>query len=145
MNIARNEKALTRKQGAIPTSAMIVPASAGPRMREQCTTTRVQRDRVDARGPSPTISTTNDCRDGLSIASTEPRTSTSARTIHGSAAPRGGQREQRQRRDHQRELRVGQHAPLRQAVGEQAAPGAEQQDRQELEPGGQADRRRRTR
>ena len=39
MNIARNEKALTRKHGAMPTSAMIVPASAGPRMREQCTTT----------------------------------------------------------------------------------------------------------
>ena len=52
MNIARNENAFTRKHGAIPISAMIVPASAGPRMREEWTTTRVQRDRVDARGPA---------------------------------------------------------------------------------------------
>ena len=40
---------------------------------------------------------------------------------------------------HQR-LRELEQPPLRHAVGEQAAPGAEQQHRQELQRGGEADR-----
>ncbi len=86
MNIARNENALTRKHGAIPISAITPPASAGPRMREECTTTEFRATALTTRS-EPTISTTNDCRDGLSIASTAPRTRTSASTIHGAAAP----------------------------------------------------------
>ena len=86
MNIARNEKALTAKHGAMPTRAMIVPAAAGPMMREQCTTTLFNATAFKTRS-EPTISTTKDCRAGLSKAKTVPRTKTSASTIHGSTSP----------------------------------------------------------
>jgi len=65
---------------------MTVPASAGPMMRELWTTTEFSATALTTRS-EPTISTTKDWRDGLSIASTPPRTSTSASTIHGWAAP----------------------------------------------------------
>ena len=98
---------MTRKQGAIPTSAMIVPAAAGPRMREQWTTTRFSATALSTRS-APTISTTNDCRDGLSIARIDAADQHQHQHHPRLGRAGGGQREQRQRRDHQRQLRVGQ-------------------------------------
>ena len=81
----------------------------------------------------PTSSMTKLWRVGLSIAMTVPRASTSAKTISGVTEPRDRERPQRERG--QRHQRLGEHeqAPLGQAIGEQAAPGAEQQHRQELQ------------
>ena len=55
-------------------------------MRAVCTTTEFSATALTTRS-GPTISITNACRAGLSSASTEPRTSTSAKTIHASIAP----------------------------------------------------------
>ena len=52
---------------------------------------------------------------------------------------RDGEREERQRRHRHRRLRDQQEPPLREPVGQQPAPGADQQERQELQRRGEAD------
>ena len=77
---------MTRKHGPTPSSAINVPAAAGPRMREQWTTTEFSATALTTR-PGPTISTTNAWRAGLSTATIVPRTSTRASTIQACTAP----------------------------------------------------------
>ena len=85
MSIATNDSALSAKHGPTPSSAITVPASAGPTMRAVWTTTEFSATALTTRS-CPTSSITNDWRAGLSIASTEPRASTSAK--HHPAARR---------------------------------------------------------
>jgi hypothetical protein len=86
ISIAANEATLTPKQGVTPTIAMIAPASAGPTIRAACTMTLLSETALTTRS-GPTISMAKLCRVGLSTAFTEPRTKTSAQTIHGATAP----------------------------------------------------------
>ncbi len=88
----------------------------------------------------PTISIAKLCRVGLSTALTVPRTKTSAKTIQGATAPLTVTAKQAERGKRHQRLGDHQQAPLREAVGEQPAPGAEEQDRQELQRRGQPDR-----
>ena len=83
MSIATKLSALIAKQGPTPSSAITAPAAAGPAMRLVWTTTELSATALTIRS-GPTSSITNAWRAGLSIASTEPRASTSPNTIHGS-------------------------------------------------------------
>jgi hypothetical protein len=86
ISITPNVIALMKKQASTPSSAMSPPAAAGPRMRDECTTTELSATALTTRS-APTISLTNAWRAGLSMARTVPRTSTSPKTIHASTAP----------------------------------------------------------
>ena len=77
---------MTAKHAETPNSAISAPAAAGPRMRAVCTTTEFSATALTTRS-APTISATNACRAGLSIAVTMPRVSTSANTIQVSTEP----------------------------------------------------------
>ncbi len=74
------------KQRLTPKTAITVPARAGPAIREQWTTTEFSETALTIRS-WPTSSITKAWRAGLSIASTEPRASTSPNTIHGAMSP----------------------------------------------------------
>ena len=80
--MAANESALKAKQVPTPESAMTAPAVAGPMMRALCTTTEFSETALTTRS-GPTSSLTKLWRVGLSMALTEPRASTQAKTIHG--------------------------------------------------------------
>ena len=80
------ESALIAKQGPTPKTAITAPAAAGPAIREQWTTTEFSETALTIRS-GPTSSITNAWRAGLSIASTEPRASTSPKTIQGAMSP----------------------------------------------------------
>ena len=75
--IAPKLSALTAKQGPTPASAITPPASIGPAIRDVCTITLLSDTALTTRS-APTSSNTKLWRAGLSIASTVPRTSTSA-------------------------------------------------------------------
>ena len=137
-SIATNESALIAKQRPTPKTAITAPAAAGPAIREQWTTTEFSETALTIRS-GPTSSITKAWRAGLSIASTEPRASTSPKTIQGAMSPVAVSAHSVDRGHRHQRLRVLEQAQLRHAVGEQAAPGAEQQHRQELERGGDAD------
>ena len=105
-------------------------------MRAQCTITLFRLTAFTTRS-GPTISITKLWRVGLSIAFTAPRANTSANTIHGSTAPLAASAQSSQRGHHHRHLGHHQQPALVEAVGQQAAEGAEEQDRSELQGGGQ--------
>ena len=77
---------MNAKHGPTPSSAITAPAAAGPAMRDVWTTTELSATALTIRS-GPTSSITNAWRAGLSIASTEPRASTSANTISGVMCP----------------------------------------------------------
>jgi hypothetical protein len=77
--MAPNDSELSRKQGAIPTEAITMPASAGPMMRADWTMRLLRLTALTTRS-RPTSSITKLCRAGLSMALTAPRTNTSAYT-----------------------------------------------------------------
>ena len=84
--IAAKVSELRAKQGPTPAIAMTRAASAGPTRRAEWISTLLRLTALTTRS-GPTISIAKLCRVGLSIALTEPRTKTSASTIHASTAP----------------------------------------------------------
>ena len=119
--------------------AIRTPASAGPTMRADWTMTLLRLTALTTRS-GPTISITKLCRVGLSTALTAPRAKTAQVDHPRGDDAGGGDREQAERRQRHQRLGDDQQPPLREAVGEQAAPGAEEQHRQELQRRGHADR-----
>ena len=84
--IAANDAALTRKQSATPTVAIVRPASAGPATRATCTSALLSPTAFTRRAEL-TSSTRNACRAGLSTTFTAPRANTSTKIIHGCTTP----------------------------------------------------------
>jgi len=78
--------ALTRKTGPVPNQAMARPARAGPTMRAEL---KVAADRASAFGSSrvSTISETNACRTGVSIALTTPSRPAKTKTCQSRTTP----------------------------------------------------------
>ena len=77
MIIAANVSEFSRKQVAIPTVAIRIPASPGPKMRAAWISALLRPTAFTTRS-EPTISVTKLWRVGLSIELTVPRTKTSA-------------------------------------------------------------------
>jgi hypothetical protein len=69
--MARNETALRKKAGAIPTAAISPPAAAGPSTRAVLKLALFRPTALATRS-GPTISLTNDCRAGMSKAVATP-------------------------------------------------------------------------
>ncbi len=129
---ATYEAAFTSKQTARPTVAMSTPPIAGPMTLAPFMTMLF---RLTAFGSSsePTISTTNDCRVGLSNMFTNPSSKASRKTCQSRTDPGNGQDREHQSQHARGELRSEQDPPLVEAVRDQTAPCPEQQHRQELE------------
>ena len=85
-SIAPNDIELIKKQGAIPTDAITMPASAGPMIRDDWTIRLLRLTALTTRS-RPTSSITKLWRAGLSTALTEPRTNTSASTTSSETWP----------------------------------------------------------
>ena len=90
---------------------------------------------------APTISTTKLWRAGLSKALTQPRAKMRASTIAGVTAPRAVSAQSVSAGRTSERLRDREQTALGDAVGEQAAPHAREEHRQELQAGGDADER----
>ena len=116
-----------------------MPAPAGPKIRAEWIRKLLSPTALTTRS-EPTISMTKLWRVGLSTAFTEPRTKTSANTIQGSTAPVAVSPQSASAGSAISDWRRDQQRALRDAVGEQPAPGAEEEDRQELERGRHPDR-----
>ena len=89
---------------------------------------------------APTISIAKLWRVGLSTALTVPRAKTRAKTIHGSTTPARRQRPQRQGGERHRAWVTMSRERFGKRSASSAAPGAEQEQRQELQRRGQPDR-----
>ena len=73
---AAKDAALIRKTGPVPTSTMRNPASAGPMTRPRLNEALLSPTAL-GRSSRPTISMTNDCRAGASMAAPTPSSSAS--------------------------------------------------------------------
>jgi hypothetical protein len=116
----------------------MIPARAGPTTRAVCTSTLVEADRVDQPLGADQLdheALPGRVVDGEHGAAGEGGDVDHRRRHH----PGGGDREQPDRRQRHQHLGGDQQPPLRDAVGEQPAPGAEEQHRQELQRGDEAD------
>ena len=126
------DAALATNAQPVPTAVIITPATAGPRMRpvlkmaELMPTALVSSSR-------PTISTTNDCRTGVSTRGDDAEDG--GQREHVPVLHHAGDVEEAEQQGHHTERRLGdeQHPALVQPVGEDAAPEAEQQRRAELQ------------
>ncbi len=138
-SIATKLRALSAKQGPTPATAISTPASAGPTMRAVWTITLLSATALTIRS-GPTSS--DDERLARRVVDGVDRAADEHEPVdHPDLDGAGqGQREQRQRGDGHQRLRDHQQAALVVAVGEHAAEDAEEQDREELEAGGDADR-----
>ena len=92
------------------------------------------------RRSGPTISITKLCRVGLSTQLTAPKRKTRDVDHPRLLDAEDGDEEEAGGRDRHQRLGDEEEVALREAVGEQAAVGAEEEHRQELQGGGEADR-----
>jgi hypothetical protein len=80
------EAALAKKAQPVPTALIMTPATAGPRIRPVLKMVEFSPTAL-ARSSLPTISTTNDCRTGLSTAETRPSAVASTSTCQYCTIP----------------------------------------------------------
>ena len=135
--MATKDSALRAKHVLTPAKAMTAPALAGPMIRALWTTTEFSETALTTRS-APTSSMTKLWRVGLSTALTVAAHEDERPDDQRGHRAGDGEREERERRQRHERLGDHEHAPLGQAIGQQAAPGAEEQDRHELQPGREA-------
>ena len=129
---------MSAKQGTTPTVAISIPASAGPTIRAAWTMTLLRLTALTTRS-APTISI-DEALAGRVVDRVDRAHREDREVDHPGRDDAGrGDGEEADRGDRHQRLGGDQQPPLREAVGEQAAPGAEEQHRQELQRGGQAD------
>ena len=118
---------------------MRIPPIAGPTTRAEFITTLL-RLTAFCSWSRPTISSTNVWRAGLSTTLTKPSRNAMRYTFQTAATPAVTMIAESQRQQAGGDLRAEQQAALVEAVGEHAAPRPEQQHRQELQRGDDAER-----
>ena len=127
-----------KKQAATPKRRMSTPPMAGPITRAEFISTLLRLTALGSRS-SPTISETKVCRAGLSNRFTNPRPAASDVDLPQVGGVRHDQRAQNQGQHSRRPLGAVEHLALVDPVGDQATEGAEEQQRQELQAGGDGD------
>ena len=122
------DSALARKAQPVPTAVIVMPAMAGPMMRAELNVVELMATAL-ASSSLPTISTTNDCRTGMSTALIRPRTN--GEQQHLPVGDDAGDVEQAEQQRDQRQAGLGgeQQLALVEPVGEHAAPQPEQDRR----------------
>ena len=127
-----------KKQAATPKKRMSTPPMAGPITRAEFISTLLRLTALGNRS-SPTISDTKVWRAGLSKRFTKPRPGREHVDLPQIGRIRHDQRAQNQGQDARRALGGVEHLALVDPVRHQAAEGAEQQQGQELQAGGDGD------